>query len=77
MEKNHKKIINQKILHEIEETKKSVTELKVLTLPIAPDCAIGRVSRMDAINNKSINVGLCTCRVLYVFMISLTDYIDV
>jgi len=55
MEKNHKKIIKQKILQEIEETRKSVTELKTLTLPIAPDCAIGRVSRMDAINNKSIN----------------------
>ncbi len=22
--------------------------------PIAPDCAIGRISRMDAINNKSV-----------------------
>lgn len=30
-------------------------DLKELTKPIAPDCAIGRVSRMDAINNKSIN----------------------
>ena len=26
-----------------------------LTKPIPPDCAIGRVSRMDAINNKSVN----------------------
>lgn len=32
-----------------------IDELKELTQPIAPDCAIGRVSRMDAINNKSIN----------------------
>ena len=32
-----------------------IEELKELTQPIAPDCAIGRVSRMDAINNKSIN----------------------
>ena len=30
-------------------------ELKELTQPIAPDDAIGRVSRMDAIVNKSIN----------------------
>jgi DnaK suppressor protein len=29
-------------------------ELKSFTEPIAPDCAIGRVSRMDAINNKSV-----------------------
>jgi RNA polymerase-binding transcription factor len=55
MKKNQKEVIKQKILQEIEQTKKSVTELKALTLPIAPDCAIGRVSRMDAINNKSIN----------------------
>jgi len=32
-----------------------VEELKELTQPIEPDCAIGRVSRMDAINNKSVN----------------------
>jgi len=32
-----------------------IEELKELTQPIAPDCAIGRVSRMDAINNKSVN----------------------
>ena len=30
-------------------------EYKELTQPIAPENAIGRVSRMDAINNKSIN----------------------
>jgi len=37
----------------------SKTQLKVrryeeMTQPIAPDNAIGRVSRMDAINNKSV-----------------------
>ncbi len=32
-----------------------ITEYRKLTKPIAPDCAIGRVSRMDAINNKSVN----------------------
>ncbi len=32
-----------------------IGELKELTQPIEPDCAIGRVSRMDAINNKSVN----------------------
>ena len=29
--------------------------MKELTQPIAPENAIGRVSRMDAINNKSVN----------------------
>lgn len=34
---------------------KNIAQLKELTQPIAPDSAIGRVSRMDAINNRSIN----------------------
>tara|TARA_B100000927_G_scaffold15222_2_gene11956 strand:+ start:2071 stop:2400 length:330 start_codon:yes stop_codon:yes gene_type:complete len=32
-----------------------IQELKLLTIPIEPENAIGRISRMDAINNKSIN----------------------
>jgi DnaK suppressor protein len=32
-----------------------IVDLKELTKPMAPDCAIGRVSRMDAINNNSVN----------------------
>lgn len=32
-----------------------IADLQELTQPISPDCAIGRVSRMDAINNKSVN----------------------
>ena len=32
-----------------------IDELKELTQPIEPDDAIGRVSRMDAIVNKTIN----------------------
>lgn len=39
----------------IEETKKEIAQLKELTKPVAPDNAIGRLSRMDAINNKTIN----------------------
>ncbi len=43
------------VLHKIKEAYKKIEELKELTKPIEPDCAIGRVSRMDAINNKSVN----------------------
>ena len=46
--------IKQKIQNEILKTEKSVEEYTELTKPIAPDCAIGRISRMDAINNKSV-----------------------
>jgi len=46
--------IKEKIITEIEKTEKSIIELKDITKPIAPENAIGRVSRMDAINNKSV-----------------------
>lgn len=44
-----------KILEEIDKTEKAILEYKEITKPIAPDVSIGRVSRMDAINNKSVN----------------------
>lgn len=47
--------LKDRIDAEVEETKLRISELKELTKPIAPENAIGRVSRMDAINNKSIN----------------------
>lgn len=47
--------IKQRIVDELEKTKSEITELKELTKPISPENAIGRISRMDAINNKSIN----------------------
>ncbi|MGM0546566.1 MAG: TraR/DksA family transcriptional regulator [Bacteroidota bacterium] len=39
----------------IEETKEEITQLEELTKPVKPDNAYGRLSRMDAINNKTIN----------------------
>ncbi len=39
---------------EMVKLKKKIEELKEFTRPVEPDCAIGRISRMDAINNKSI-----------------------
>ena len=47
--------IKEKILSEIKKTEELIKEYKELSKPIAPDSAIGRVSRMDAINNKSIS----------------------
>ena len=49
-----KQIIKEKILDEIEKPGNLIAEYKELTRPVEPDCAIGRVSRMDAINNKSV-----------------------
>lgn len=52
MDKSEVKILIEK---EIVKTKDLITEYKELTKPISPENAIGRVSRMDAINNKTIN----------------------
>lgn len=43
------------IQSEISKTNSRIDEYREMTQPIAPDDAIGRVSRMDAINNKSVN----------------------
>jgi DnaK suppressor protein len=51
----NKKEIALNINQEIEKTILAIVKLKELTKPISPDDAIGRISRMDAINNKSIN----------------------
>jgi len=48
------KKVEQIILDEISKTERSITEFQETTKPVAPDVAIGRVSRMDAINNKSV-----------------------
>lgn len=47
--------IEKLLKSEIDKTIVLIAEYKESTQPIEPDCAIGRVSRMDAINNKSIN----------------------
>tara|TARA_B110000438_G_scaffold298978_1_gene348247 strand:+ start:50 stop:388 length:339 start_codon:yes stop_codon:yes gene_type:complete len=47
--------IRIKIIERFQETKEEIEDLKLLTKPISPENAIGRVSRMDAINNKTIN----------------------
>jgi len=49
-----KKLIKTRIEEEIEKTKLSIKDYKDMTKPIAPENSIGRVSRMDAINNKSV-----------------------
>ncbi len=47
--------VTKKIEQEIAKTTQSIEEYKEITKPIAPENAIGRISRMDAINNKSVN----------------------
>jgi len=49
------KHIEQAIIDEIAKTEAAIISYRALTQPIAPENAIGRISRMDAINNKSVN----------------------
>ena len=50
----NKEEIHTRILEEIAKTEKLIVEYKELSKPVTPDNAIGRISRMDAINNKSV-----------------------
>lgn len=54
MDETQKKEIHKKLLHEIDNTQKKIAKYTELSKPIAPENSIGRVSRMDAINNKSV-----------------------
>jgi len=54
MNKDQAKEVITKVLEEIEKTEKTIEEYKEQTKPIALDRAVGRLSRMDAINNKSV-----------------------
>lgn len=47
-------VIKQKLLDEISKTELLIKEYQEAAQPVAPDVAIGRISRMDAINNKSV-----------------------
>ena len=54
MTEQEKKDIKAKVLVEIEKTNNTIADYKEITKPISPENAIGRISRMDAINNKSV-----------------------
>lgn len=55
MEAPERAKIKERIIAEIEGTKTKVTALHELSRPIAPDNAVGRLSRMEAISTKGIN----------------------
>lgn len=78
MTNQEKEQLRELIPQRIDSIKRDIEDLVELTKPIEPDCAIGRVSRMDAINNKSINdAGLIKKRLqlegLEASLISLED----
>ena len=54
MNQEEKAILKRKIEESITKTEQEIIELEELTKPISSENSIGRISRMDAINNKSV-----------------------
>lgn len=55
MTSEQKEQLKEAIEKKIAENRQSILDLREATKPMGLDSAIGRVSRMDYINNKSIN----------------------
>ncbi|HER63036.1 MAG TPA: TraR/DksA family transcriptional regulator [Desulfobacteraceae bacterium] len=55
MDKKQRKDIEEQINRQIKETREAISSLAEQVKPIAPDNAIGRLSRMEAIGARSIN----------------------
>lgn len=47
--------IKTKIITDIEHLKKQIIQLEEKTQPIAPDCSLGRLTRVEAMNEKAVN----------------------
>lgn len=54
MSPEQKQNLSEKIKAKIDEMEGEILRLEEMTQPISPENSIGRVSRMDAINNKSV-----------------------
>ena len=54
MEKINKEEIKKKISDLIKKSEAELRDLEDMSAPISPENSIGRISRMDAINNKSV-----------------------
>lgn len=54
MEKIDKDALKIKIKELIEKAKQEIINLTEMSAPVSPENSIGRISRMDAINNKSV-----------------------
>ncbi len=55
MNKTEKQKLKQLMLQKIDKIKNNIQAFGDLSKPVAPDNAIGRITRMEAINSRSIN----------------------
>ncbi len=54
MDDKAREMLKSKIEETIKELEEKIIGLEDITQPISPENSLGRVSRMDAINNKSV-----------------------
>jgi len=55
MQPEERQALKARIVEEIEAQKKLIQTLTETSKPVAPDNAIGRLTRMEAINSKSVS----------------------
>ena len=55
MNQEQQALMRRQIEEEIDKIKEDIAAFKELAKPVAPDASIGRLTRMEAINSKSIN----------------------
>ena len=55
MEAEKRNHFKEVILQQIEDLKKDIENLKELAQPVSPDNAIGRISRMEALNDLTVH----------------------
>lgn len=54
MDKSNRGKLKRQILQLIDKSKSDILEMEKNTQPVKPENSLGRISRMDAINNKSV-----------------------
>lgn len=55
MNNDQRAVLKDNIQGKIEEIKENIDSYKALTKPVSPDNAIGRLTRMEALNSKNVN----------------------
>ena len=56
MTKEEKATIKKTIKSELVQIKNQIAKLRELTKPISPDCSLGRLTRVEAMNEQVINL---------------------
>ena len=54
MTTDERQVLRERITKQIARTQEKIAQMEEMTQPVAPENSIGRISRMDAINNKSV-----------------------